>query len=116
MMRTAFARVRWTARVVLALVLLVVLSPRPLRADARTEFLIGRLRADDFRVRTNAALSLGQTGDVAALAPLCTALSASSDVVRQAVVAALQKLAAPGAMSCLKDRRPAEPSEAVQRA
>jgi hypothetical protein len=118
MTRTAFARVRWTARMALAVLVaaLLAFAPRPLRADARTDFLIGRLKADDFRVRTNAALALGQSGDAAALTPLCTALSDSSDVVRQAVVAALQKLAAPGASACLKSRRGAEPSQAVQRA
>jgi hypothetical protein len=119
MMRTAIARVRWKARIALALVLgalLVVVAPRDLRADARTDFLIGRLKADDFRVRTNAALALGQSGDSAALAPLCGALSDSSDVVRQAVVAALQKLGAAGGAACLKDRRPSEPSPSVQHA
>jgi hypothetical protein len=118
MMRTAVARVRWKARVVRALVLgaLLVVAPGVLHADARTDFLVGRLKADDFRVRTNAALALGQTGDPAALAPLCAALSDSSDVVRQAVVAALQKLGAPGAAACLKDRRPSELTPSVQRA
>jgi hypothetical protein len=119
MMRTAIARVRWKARIVLALVLgalLVVVAPRDLHADARTDFLIGRLKADDFRVRTNAALALGQSGDPAALAPLCGALSDSSDVVRQAVVAALQKLGVAGGAACLKDRRPSEPSPSVQHA
>jgi hypothetical protein len=87
-----------------------------LHADARTDFLIGRLKADDFRVRTNAALALGQSGDAAALAPLCGALSDSSDVVRQAVVAALQKLGTAGGAACLKDRRPSEPSPSVQHA
>jgi hypothetical protein len=93
----------------------LVLAPVA-RADARTEFLIGRLHADDFRVRTNAALALGQTGDDAAVPALCSAISDSSDVVRQAVVAALQKLGKPAALGCLKNRVNAETSDAVKRA
>ncbi len=73
------------------------------------------MKADDFRVRTNAALALGQSGDDAAVAPLCAALSDSSDVVRQAVAVALQRLAKPAAAGCLKDRLGIEPSDAVKR-
>ena len=85
------------------------------RADSRTDFLVGRLQADDFRVRTNAALALGQTGDAAVVTPLCGALSDSSDVVRQAVAVALQRLAKPAAAGCLKARLSVETSDAVKR-
>jgi hypothetical protein len=96
-----------------ALAALLVVSVA--RADSRTTFLIGRLQAEDFRVRTNAALALGQTGDDAVVAPLCGALGDSSDVVRQAVAVALTRLAKPASAACLKDRLGLEPSEAVKR-
>ena len=100
----------------LAFLLLAALFASPhARADSRTSFLITRLQADDFRVRTNAALALGQTGDDAVVVPLCRALSDASDVVRQAVAVALTRLAKPAAAGCLKDRLAAEPSEAVKR-
>ena len=94
---------------------LIVLAAMPSRADSRTDFLVGRLQAEDFRVRTNAALALGQTGDPAVVSPLCAALSDSSDVVRQAVAVALQRLAKPAATGCLKDRLSVETSDAVKR-
>jgi hypothetical protein len=100
-----------------ALVMMVILAPRVARGDAsgRTSFLVGRLQADDFRVRTNAALALGQSGDDAAVAPLCGALGDASTVVRQAVAVALERLAKPASMACLKDRLATEPSDAVKR-
>ncbi len=121
MTRTVDARSRGFALVRLAAVLFVALACVLLlgsvaRADSRTEFLIGRLKADDFRVRTNAALALGQSGDDAAVPALCGAISDASDVVRQAVVAALQKLARPSALACLKTRANTETSDAVKRA
>lgn len=85
------------------------------RADSRTQFLVGRLKADDFRVRTNAALALGQTGDDDAVAPLCAALADSSEVVKQAVAVALGRLAKPAGAACLKDRLAVETSDAVKR-
>jgi hypothetical protein len=85
------------------------------RADSRTAFLVGRLRAEDFRVRTNAALALGQTGDDAVVVPLCGALGDSSDVVRQAVAVALTRLAKPASSGCLKERLAVETSDAVKR-
>jgi HEAT repeats len=85
------------------------------RADSRTDFLIARLQADDFRVRTNAALALGQTGDDAVVGPLCSALSDTNVVVRQAVAVAFQRLAKPASAACLKGRLDAEPSDTVKR-
>ena len=111
------AGVRWLPFV--ALVSLVALAlcalSTPALADSRTDFLIGRLKADDFRVRTNAALALGQSGDEAVVAPLCGALDDSSDVVRQAVAVAFERLAKPAAASCLKARFSVETSDAVKR-
>jgi HEAT repeat protein len=106
------------ARAALAqlVVALVLLAPaRVARADSRTEFLIGRLQADDFRVRTNAALALGQTGDDAVVVPLCNTLGDANAVVRQAVAVAFQRLAKPSSAGCLKDRLGVETSDAVKR-
>src|SRR5689334_1671972 len=81
----------------------LVLSLAPMAAgDGRTDFLVQRLRAEDFRVRTNAALALGATNDESVVTPLCDALADSSDVVRQAVAAALKRLAKPAALPCLR--------------
>ncbi len=100
---------------VVALALTAPFLAADARADSRTDFLVGRLRAQDFRVRTNAALALGQTGDDAVVAPLCGALGDSSDVVRQAVALALFRLAKPASAACLKDRLSVETSDAVKR-
>jgi hypothetical protein len=84
-------------------------------ADSRTQFLVGRLKADDFRVRTNAALALGQSGDETVVPPLCSALDDSSDVVRQAAAVALGRLAKGSAASCLKSHLSSESNEGVKR-
>ena len=48
----------------------------PAGADSKTDSLIAQLRtSDDFRVRTQAALALGVSGDAVAVNPLCTALA-----------------------------------------
>src|SRR5262249_55396813 len=85
-----------------------LLLVRPATADSRTEFLIERLRSDDSRVRTNAALALGATNDEAAVQPLCGALTDASEVVRQASAVALKRLLRPSAVDCLKRRVSAE--------
>ena len=79
------------------------------RADSRVEFLADRLRyppaagqADDFRVRTNAALALGATNDDDAVAPLCGGLDDPSEVVRQAVAVALKRLGRTSSLDCLR--------------
>jgi hypothetical protein len=99
----------------LALVAIVLLLPSKARADSRTDFLVGRLQAQDFRVRTNAALALGQTGDDAVVVPLCGALADTSDVVRQAAAVALLRLAKPASAGCLKDRLALETNDGVKR-
>lgn len=85
------------------------------RADqARVKFLSEKLRADDFRVRTNAALALGATNDDGAVDPLCGSLSDSNEVVRQASAVALKRLGRSSAASCLKARESVESNEAVK--
>ena len=109
MMRSARLCLR-TLSMVLAVTLLAGLAA----GDGRTDFLVGRLHAADFRVRTNAALALGATADEGAVTPLCQALGDDSDVVRQAVAAALKRLAKPSALGCLKSRLSREPAAAVR--
>jgi hypothetical protein len=75
---------------------------------------VERLKADDFRVRTNAALALGATNDDGVVQPLCTALADPSEVVRQAVAAALKRLGKSSAIGCLKRRLGAEQTASVK--
>ena len=87
------------------------------KADAeRVRFLSEKMKSDDFRVRTNAALALGQTNDETAVEPLCGGLSDSSEVVRQASAVALKRLAKPSSSGCLHDREKVEGVEAVKTA
>ncbi len=99
----------------------VLVLPAVASADSRTDFLITRLAyppaqgvADDFRVRTNAALALGATGDDVAVQPLCRALNDPSDTVRQAAAVAMKRLAKPAALNCLKAHLSTEDSSAVK--
>lgn len=84
------------------------------QAPARTAFLIDRLKSDDVRVRTQAALALGGTNDDGAVQPLCGALADGADLVRQAVAAALKRLNRTSASECLKARLAVEKSEPVR--
>jgi len=83
-------------------------------ADSRTGFLTQQLRSEDFRVRTGAALGLGSTDDDAAIPPLCRALADDSATVREAVVAALKRLARPAGVACMKARASSEPDQQVK--
>lgn len=101
-----------TAWVIVGLVMNAAVAPA--FADDRTTFLIDRLKSDDFRVRTNAALALGATNDEAAVQPLCSTLGDSQEVVRQSVAAALKRLAKASALGCLRTRLGVESSDAVK--
>lgn len=99
----------------LTTLLLVVVIAGPARADeARVKFLADKLKSDDFRVRTNAALALGATNDDLAVDPLCGALSDSSEVVRQASAVALKRLNRQSSVPCLKARAEVETNEGVK--
>jgi hypothetical protein len=71
-------------------------------------------QADDFRVRTNAALALGATQEDEAVPPLCSGLDDPSEIVRQAVAVALKRLARPQSADCLRKRVAVESNPAVK--
>jgi hypothetical protein len=116
-------RIGSTARLGVAVLvaLAVWLMPFGASAESRLEFLSRRLQfppppgqADDFRVRTNAALALGATNDDGAVAPLCAGLADPSDIVRQAVAVALKRLSRSSSLECLRSRAAVETSPAVK--
>lgn len=71
-------------------------------AESKTAELAKQLKSDDYRVRTQAALALGSTGDEAAITPLCDALADSNASVKTAAAAALGKLTKPASLKCLE--------------
>lgn len=91
-----------------------LLASSTAHADSRTAFLAERLKADDFRVRANAALALGATDDEAAVQPLCGALNDSNEVVRSSAAAALKRLAKSSGLGCVKSRLTVETVDSVK--
>lgn len=92
--------------------LTVLGGARVASADAeRVSFLADKLKSDDFRVRTNAALALGATNEEGAVSPLCGALDDSSEVVRQAAAVAMKRLAKSSSLTCLRARESKESHE-----
>jgi hypothetical protein len=107
------------ARLLVLLALLLIVSTAA--ADGRVAFLAARLKyppasgqADDFRVRTSAALALGATGADDAIAPLCGGLDDPQEVVRQAVAVALKRLANESSRDCLQGRAGVETNASVK--
>ncbi|MBS2018970.1 MAG: HEAT repeat domain-containing protein [Deltaproteobacteria bacterium] len=95
--------------------LTVLVAARNASADAeRVKFLADKLKSDDFRVRTNAALALGATNEETAVEPLCTALDDSSEVVRQAAAVAMKRLSKASSLSCLRARESKESHEGTK--
>lgn len=89
--------------------LTVLIAAHDASADAeRVKFLADKMKSDDFRVRTNAALALGATNEDGAVEPLCSALSDPSEVVRQAAAVAMKRLAKSSSLSCLRAREAKE--------
>lgn len=84
------------------------------RAESVAELAKKLRSADDFRVRTQAALALGSSGDDEAVTPLCDGLDDSSDTVRAAAAAGLGKLAR-GGKSCLEKRKARETNANVKK-
>src|SRR5580658_552354 len=91
--------------------IMVLLVAPPLWADGRVQFLADRLKyppapghADDFRVRTNAALALGLTHDEEAVVPLCAGLEDPNETVRQGAAVGLRRLGLSSGVDCLAAR------------
>lgn len=80
----------------------VLLSVHAVSAQSKTADLAKQLKSDDYRVRTQAALALGSTGDEAAIKPLCDALADAEASVKTAAAAALGKLTKPASLKCLE--------------
>jgi hypothetical protein len=96
-----------------------LLAPGAARADDSKVTLAKQriLESDsknDVTVRTSAALTLGASNDEAAADPLCSALSDSNEVVRQAVAVALKRLNRSRTLGCLKDRQQVEQNDATR--
>lgn len=97
--------------------LIVLVSSHEAAADEeRVKFLAEKLKSDDFRVRTNAALALGASNEDLAVDPLCGALSDGSEVVRQASAVALKRLGRSNSLGCLKARAAVETNDGVKTA
>lgn len=95
--------------------LLMVAVPSAARADEeRVKFLAEKLKSEDFRVRTNAALALGASNEDSAVDPLCGALADGHETVRQASAVALKRLNRPSSVPCLKSRAEVESNEGVK--
>jgi hypothetical protein len=104
-------RLRFRALVLFALLAAAHASAAPPSVSELGE----RLRkGDDFRVRVQAALELGKSGESAALEPLKRALGDMNASVRAAAAAALSQLGDVDAIPALKERRQ-DRSDAVRK-
>lgn len=93
----------------------VGLVPHESLADeSRLKFLAEKLKDTDPRVRTSAALALGQSGEDGAVEPLCVGLADREDVVRQAAAVAMKRLNRTRSLECLRTREQEETSEAAK--
>jgi hypothetical protein len=101
--------------VLVGFAIVITLIPRAVQADPRTSYLADQLKTnDDYRVRTQAALALGASGDDAAVQPLCDALGDSNPSVKIAAAAALGKLAKPAGVPCLQSASKRESASSVK--
>lgn len=108
-------RATFPALVLLLTALALALVSRTSMADERTNKLIEQLKnAEDYRVRTQAALALGTSSDNAAVKPLCDALGDSNVSVKVASAAALGKLGKPAGVPCLQKAEAKESTPAVK--
>lgn len=93
----------------------IVFASSVAAADPPTSYLVDQLtKGSDFRVRAQAALALGGSGDDAAVKPLCDALGDANEAVRTAAAAALGKLAKPAGLPCLKAAESREKNAATK--
>lgn len=99
--------------------LVVAGGARPAVAQSsRVSLAADRLRSsDDYRVRMQAALTLGSVAEEdkeSVVTPLCQALGDSNDLVRQAAAVALKKVRRPSAAGCLRSHAATERSAQVK--
>ncbi len=107
---------RLVGRLATLVVLALTLSSSVALANERIDKLALQLRsAEDFRVRTQAALALGASQSKLAVEPLCGGLGDDNATVRTAAAAALGKLAL-GGSECLEQRLKVEPAAPVKSA
>jgi hypothetical protein len=93
----------------------VALAPAVARGEQKVAYLVEQLKtSEDYRVRTQAALALGASGDDAAVKPLCDALADRNASVKVAAAAALGKLGKPAAVPCLKAAQGKESTPSVK--
>ena len=94
---------------------LVTLARQVADADAqRVKFLAEKLRADDFRVRTDAALALGATNEDDAVDAALRRARRRDEVVRQASAVALKRLGRSALGVPQGPREPIEQNEAAK--
>lgn len=103
---------RRKSAVALFVALVVFLSATAASGAGLSENIRLLKESDDFRVRTQAALSLGTTATKKAVPPLCRALDDENRTVRIAAATALSRLNQGGA-DCLASRRSKEPDDKV---
>ena len=101
-----------------AVLLLVLVVPLAVRADATSEAAIRALRKDSsLKVRTQAAVVLGQRGAVEAVSALREAVATdAAAAVRLAAVAALGRIRDRSARPTLRAAADADPDASVRRA
>lgn len=100
---------------VLLLLALGVHLPGAAHATQTVAYFVQQLKTSDgYRVRTQAALALGASGEDAAVQPLCDALGDSNVSVKVAAAAGLGKLGKPAALPCLKAAQTKETAPAVK--
>jgi len=99
---------------VLSLVAIVLVAPTAGAEDSVDRAAKQLRNSEDFRVRTQAALSLGSSKSKRAVEPLCDGLEDSNTTVRIAAAAALGKLKK-GGKDCLEKRLEDENSGAVKK-
>lgn len=94
----------------------VFAAPAAFAKPSSVSKLVSTLQSnDDFRVRTQAALSLGSSKSAEAVDPLCDALDDDNNSVRAAAAAGLGKLHM-GGEPCLTRRQKAEKDSSVKSA
>jgi hypothetical protein len=92
-----------------------LIAPGTARAEQKVAYLIEQLKtSEDYRVRTQAALALGTSGDDVAVQPLCAALTDANTAVRVAVAAALGKLGKASGLPCLQAAQSRETTASVK--